>query len=76
MMLKCPNDDGGGRHEYFSVIAHVTQEWAMDRNGEFVGVRINCIDVTHRPDYLDRFMCEECGEDALVYDSMGKLIRG
>ena len=72
MKLRCPNENCPNNvdgHLYFSVIAHVTQEWAVDRNGDFIEVRSDCIDVLYRPKVgEDLFLCEECGEEAITED--------
>jgi hypothetical protein len=56
----------------FSVMAHVTEEWIVDEDGEFLE-RGSCDvgDVTHRPRVGNNdfhFICDECGADAVVVE--------
>ena len=62
-MKRCPKC---GCTEFY-VIAHVAQEWKVDKDGNFCDVTEDCIDVTHRPDDTDIWECAECG-----YEDRGK----
>ena len=59
-MKKCPNC---GSEEFF-VTAHVTQDWLVDKHGEFVQVENDCVEVTHQPKNDDLWICADCGYDA------------
>ena len=48
--------------ERFYVTAHVTQDWEVDKNGNFVCV-IDDIDVTHYPDDIDIWTCAGCDHE-------------
>ena len=54
---QCPKCGG----KSFTAIAHVTQEWMIDGNGNFVESISACIDVTHKPDDEDLWECLDCG---------------
>lgn len=56
-MKRCPNCGA----TTFVVTAHVTQDWKVDGDGDFLDVVNDCIDVTHRPDNSDWWECFECG---------------
>lgn len=62
-MKKCPNC---GCEEFF-VTAHVTQDWLVDKDGEFMQVENECVDVTHSPKDDDIWQCADCGYDAAGY---------
>jgi ribosomal protein L37AE/L43A len=59
-MKKCPNC---GSEEFF-VTAHVTQDWLVDKHGEFMQVENECVEVTHQPKDDDIWQCADCGYDA------------
>lgn len=59
-MKRCPNC-GCTR---FYVIAHVTQGWEVNKNGDWLMTIDNCIDITHRPDNYDLWECLECAYKA------------
>ena len=48
----------------FLVTAHVTQDWIVDGNGEFVECTDDCVEVTHKPDDEDIWQCADCDFDA------------
>ena len=55
-MKRCPKC-GGKR---FVVTQHVTQEWVVDGNGDFIDELSSCVDVIHRADDDDIWECYEC----------------
>lgn len=59
-MKKCP-ECGGKR---FFVTAHVTQDWVVDENENWLNTYDECGEITHRPDDSDIWECYECGYDA------------
>lgn len=62
-MKKCPNC---GSEEFF-VTAHVTQDWLVDKDGEFMQVENECVEVTHQPKDDDIWQCADCGYNAAGY---------
>lgn len=56
-MKRCPYC-GNNR---FYVTAHVTQDWIVDENENFVECTNECGEVVHRPDNDDLWTCTECG---------------
>lgn len=48
----------------FLVTAHVTQDWKVDGNGNFISCLADCVEVTHVPDDEDIWVCAQCGYDA------------
>ena len=61
--VTCPKSK---RHKRFLVTAHIVQEWVVNQNAEFQEVSDDCLEVTHRPDKDDRFICRTCGTEAKV----------
>ena len=59
-MKKCPKCGG----TKFLVTAHVTQDWYVDENGNFLEVVKDCDQVTHAPDDDDIWVCAACDYDA------------
>ena len=56
-MKKCPKC---GCNQ-FLVTAHVTQDWEVDGNADFIKAVNDCVDVTHKPDDEDLWECNNCG---------------
>lgn len=54
--------------ETFYVTTHVTQDWKVDSNGEFVEVIEECVEVTHFPKDYDFWTCTDCG-----YEDRGSI---
>ena len=48
----------------FHATAHVTQDWEVDQNGNFVKSLNDCVEVTHFPDDEDVWDCANCGYSA------------
>lgn len=63
MKKKCPKCG----NKIFEVTAHVTQEWQVDEDGDFLGLISECEMVTHAPDDNDLWQCSKCG-----YQSTGE----
>ncbi len=55
-MKRCPKCG----YEEFYVIAHVTQDWLVNNNGNFLDVIDDCVEVTHFPDDMDIWECAKC----------------
>lgn len=56
----CPHC--GGRE--FLVTPHVTQDWLVDEDGEFLECLQECVEVTHKPDNDDIWACALCNYEA------------
>lgn len=62
MKVTCPKDPS---HKSFNVTAHVTEDWVVDEQGNFVEISPdNDPQVVHEPDSGDYYTCKECGTDA------------
>lgn len=59
-MKRCPRCG----NTTFCVTAHVTQDWIVDLNGDFIKSVNGCVEVTHFPDDDDIWDCETCGYSA------------
>tara|TARA_Y100001963_G_scaffold14528_1_gene18130 strand:+ start:1057 stop:1266 length:210 start_codon:yes stop_codon:yes gene_type:complete len=61
-MMVCPKDKTHGR---FIVTAHVTEDWIVDGEGNFVelSTKSDC-QVLHEPDEQDVWTCAICGAEA------------
>lgn len=57
---RCPKC-GGAR---FGVTAHVTQDWEVDDQGQFVKCTDDCVEISHAPDSEDIWGCALCGYSA------------
>jgi len=64
MKAECPNNKD---HKQFVTVAHVTEDWVVDENGDFLDVfdGNNC-ETTHGPDPENIWTCLECGAEAVV----------
>ena len=56
----CPKCGSG----VFYVTAHVTQDWLVDDNGDFIECVYDCVEVTHHADDDDQWECVKCGHNA------------
>lgn len=54
---KCGNDT-------FRVTAHVTQDWEVDSEGDFIDCLNDAVEITHQPDDDDIWECSGCGYSA------------
>ena len=59
-MKRCPMC---GNKKFF-VTAHVTQDWLVDENGNFIEEIDSCIETTHSPDDMDLWQCDNCFYEA------------
>lgn len=53
-------------HSRFETVAHVSEVWEVDREGNFLSVRPGGGQVLHRPDIGNYWRCLECGAEAVV----------
>ena len=60
MKATCPNNP---EHNRFSTTAHVSQEWEVDRNGDFQSEIVSCLDITHYPNPQNLWICLDCADD-------------
>lgn len=60
MPKRCPKCGS----QVFSVTAHVTQDWEVDQDGDFLRCTNECVETTHRPDDDDIWTCAKCGHEA------------
>lgn len=63
MKAICPNNCSKNE---FVVVAHVSQSWKVDANGDFIKVLVDCMDIIHNPDTSDIWICSECGYEANI----------
>lgn len=59
-MKRCPECG----NKKFLVSAHVVQEWLVDENESFDKCLDDCVEVTHKPDDDDLWICYTCGYEA------------
>ena len=62
MIIKCLKHP---EHDKFLATAHVTENWIVASDGEFLEVEINYEgNITHQPDVDDVYQCAICGGGA------------
>ena len=61
---RCPNNDA---HDRFRTVAHVTEDWEVDKHGDFVRV-LDTGEVVHPPSVDNIWNCLECGAEADIDD--------
>lgn len=62
-MKVCPKNI---KHNRFFATAHVTENWLVDAEGNFIEVSDSSdCEVTHEPDERDVWTCAECGAEAV-----------
>lgn len=66
MKAVCSNNP---EHDRFITVAHVTQDWVVDENGNFLEVAEECLEVTHGPDKYNSWICDICGAEATISDN-------
>ena len=62
MIAKCPNNCPS---EQFVTVAHVTEDWVVDAQGDFISVQ-ESLETTHGPDSGNTWTCNSCGTEAKV----------
>ena len=50
-------------HDKFNTTAHVMQSWTVDRDGDFLEVEEECLQVSFGPDRDNEWTCAICGGD-------------
>ena len=63
MKARCPKNPD---HKHFITVAHVTQDWVVDEEGNFVEVHSDEGETTHGPNPGNTWTCAECGAEAEV----------
>jgi hypothetical protein len=68
MMMECPKDK---THDRFVVTAHVTEDWVVDANGDYIEtfLRSDCV-VIHEPDEEDVWQCFMCDTVAVKVEEV------
>lgn len=64
MKATCPNNH---EHKEFLTVAHVTQDWKVDENGQFLE-EIETLETTYGPNVNNIWSCAICGAEATVID--------
>lgn len=59
----CPNDPA---HDRFVTVAHVAEDWVVDRDGEFVSKQDGAVEVVAPPQAGNVWSCLTCGAEAEV----------
>jgi hypothetical protein len=62
MKAVCPNDP---THNRFITVAHVSQDWVVDEEGNFIE-EVATQEVVARPDVGNSWTCKVCGVEAKV----------
>lgn len=63
MIAICPNNTS---HKEFGTTAHVTQDWKVDEEGNFLESINDCLEVTRGPNVENTWTCYTCGAEAVV----------
>jgi len=61
----CPNNP---EHDEFITVAHISQDWLVDRHGNFLEEVEHCLETVARPRSGNSWTCNVCGADAVVKD--------
>lgn len=63
-MIRCPKDR---THKQFIATAHVTQDWIVNEEGDFLDLFSEDGNgtVTHYPDRHDLYQCADCNTEAI-----------
>lgn len=59
-MKRCPKC---GAMSFYATV-HVTQDWVVDENGDWIRTENDCVEVTHFPNDDDVWDCANCGFSA------------
>ena len=67
MIARCKNSP---HHKKFVTVTHVTEDWIVDQNGDFIEIFENSeTEVVHGPNKDNVWTCVDCGCEAKVtYD--------
>ena len=52
----------------FITIAHITQTWVVDQEGNFLSAVSDCDEVTHEPDDGNIWTCTQCGAEGVIVE--------
>jgi cytochrome oxidase Cu insertion factor (SCO1/SenC/PrrC family) len=63
MKATCPNNP---EHKKFVTVAHISQDWVVDENGNFIEVYNECNETVAPPNPDNIWECNECGASAIV----------
>ena len=64
MRARCPNNE---EHDRFMTVAHISQDWEVDAEGEFIKV-IGDGEIVASPRSDNIWTCSICGAEAEVTD--------
>jgi len=79
MIAECPNNMN---HTQFITVAHIAQDWVVDKNGYFLEVHEDSLETVAPPNTGNTWTCKECGAEAMVGEislyekSLEKVIAG
>lgn len=62
LLAKCPKDDS---HKKFITVAHVSEDWCVDENGNFIESR-GILETVAPPQPENTWVCDVCGAEAEV----------
>lgn len=65
MKAICPNNEA---HDQFTTSVHVMQEWVVDASGDYIETSENFLQITHKPNPDNIWICHMCGADAKVVE--------
>lgn len=63
MLAICPNNKN---HKRFITVAHVSQDWEVDEQGNWVKTIDESVETTAKPHPDNDWTCSECGAEAQV----------
>ncbi len=62
MLAICPKNSN---HVKFFTIAHVVEEWKVDKNGHYIDT-VECLETAQEPCIENIWTCAVCGTEAIV----------
>jgi hypothetical protein len=68
MRIRCPKCYPEHTRGLYMATAHVTENWILDEDGEFIAKVEGDQEVTHQPDKEDIWTCYYCGNECEVSD--------
>jgi hypothetical protein len=64
MKAICPNNP---KHKRFITVAHVSQDWEVDEEGNFMD-NLGDLEIVARPNPGNCWTCKDCHAEAIVTD--------
>lgn len=65
MKAICPKNEN---HKEFITVAHVSQDWKVDENGNWIDTVDESLEVTAKPQAENTWTCFICNAEAVVTD--------